>query len=568
VSAICARLDGLPLAIELAAARLTLFPPAALLARLDRQLALLTGGPRDQPARLRTMRDAVAWSHELLPADEQALFRRLSVFVGGFTLEAAEAVAGREAGEGDVAETVGSLLTQSLIRREGDAAEEPRYGMLETVREFALEQLAASGEEAIVRDRHAAWYLALAERCASTKREPEQTWWLDRLEGELPNLRAALAWLDETADADAMLRLAGALGRLWHYRSHRTEGRAWLERALARSSQTPTVARAIALQRLGKLEAFLGGARATDLARESLALWRDLGEAPGIADALLSLGSVLQDQGDHDRSIPVAEEAAALCEALDDPIGLAFARMHLGNAALASGNGERAEALLRDALGVLRRTGDVYGIASALISLAWVAEDRGDLSRAAGHYGESLPVWAEVRTLEGLADVLAGAGRLAAASRRADSAARLLGAAAALTERLGYVPPPADRARNEQALAAARAALGEPDFAADWAAGRALTSDQAGAEAATLLAELVGPTAPARSGAVGTGVALTPRELDVLRLLVAGRSNPEIAAALYVSRRTVTTHLTSVFAKLGVATRTEAVAAAHRRDLV
>ena len=301
---ICRRLDGLPLAIELAAARITVLSPAALLARLERRLPVLTGGPRDQPARLRTMRDAIAWSFDLLNPEEQVLFRRLAVFVGGCTMDAAEAVAAVAGDSGlDVVEGIASLLEQSLLQRAEQPDGEPRYRMLETIREFALEHLEASGEAAEVRRRHAVWSLAFAEEVAADTDAPVAA--LDRLERDLPNFRLALAWAEETDDAATGLRLAGALHALWHQGNHRAEGRGWLERALSRDGGAPSIGRATALFVLGILESVLGDTEwhtaATDHTtvpmdsrevahiQESLALARTLGDRRLIAACSVQL---------------------------------------------------------------------------------------------------------------------------------------------------------------------------------------------------------------------------------------------------------------------------------------
>jgi ATP/maltotriose-dependent transcriptional regulator MalT len=312
----------------------------------------------------------------------------------------------------------------------------------------------------------------------------------------------------------------------------------------------------------------LGGERAVTLLAKSLALWRDLGDARGTADALFSLGFGELNQGDRERAVRLLEEAAARFDALGDRNRVAHARLELGTAAVEGGDGAKGEALVEEALSLFRRVGNPYGVAATLIMLAWAAEDRGDPTGAAVRYRESLGLWGEIGTQEGLVDALAGTGRLAAQGGRPAPAARLLGAAAALGEALGYFLPPPEQARCARAAAAVRATLGEHEFAAAWTAGRALAPEQAAIEAAAQLGDLTVPAAPAISQDAGAGTGLTPRELEVLRLLVAGRSNPEIAAALFVSRRTVTTHLTSVYAKLGVATRAEAVAHAHRHGPV
>jgi non-specific serine/threonine protein kinase len=438
--------------------------------------------------------------------------------------------------------------------------------MLETVREYGLEHLAVSGEDRAVRARHAAWCLALAEGGEPHAWNwPAQRWWLDRLEGELANLRAALAWLEETGDAETSLSLAGALGGLWSYRSHRFEGRAWLERALARGGETASTGRAVALEVLCVLDVHLGGERGAALSARSLELWRELGDARGTAGALLLSGFGELNRGNHELAVRPLEAAAALFEALGDCNGVAHARLELADAALQSGDVVKGEALLDGALALFNQVGNHYGVAATLIGLAWAAEDRGDPKEAAAHYRGCLGLWGEIGTQEGLADALAGTGKLAALGGRPAPAARLLGAAGTLSEALGYVAPPPERARCTRAIAVVRAALGEHEFAAAWAAGRALTPKQATLEAAALLAELTDPAAPVAAEGARTG--LTPRELEVLRLLAAGRSDRAIAAALSVSLHTASTHVRNILAKLGAESRTAAAAYAYQHRL-
>ena len=570
VAAICARLDGLPLAIELAAARVKVLPPHALLARLERRLPLLTGGGRDLPARQRTMRDAVGWSYDLLALEEQVLFRRLAVFVGGFSLEAAEAVGGVGADPGiGVLDGVASLVEQSLLHEEDGPGGEPRLVMLETIREFGLERLAASGEADAVRGRHAAWCVALAERAeiVAAWGGPDQKLWLDRLEAELPNLRAALAWLRESGDAEAGMALAGALVGMWHHRSHRAEGRAWLEPALAQSDGAPTVARAKALWGLAVVERFLGGGRAVALATESLALWRELGDQRRAAITMLGLGIESEYKAEHERAAPVLEEAAVLLDGLGEPALAAVARLQLGVAALDRGEGTHAEAILEDALAVFRREGYRWAVAGTLLALGQAAEDRGDRAAAATRYAESLAIWDELGTREGVSDSLAGAARLAAAGGSLVSATRLLAAAAALFETVDSEARPAERARCARAAAAARATLGDAGFEEAWAAGWALPPEQAAAEAEAVLAAIGTPAVPPGTATGEDAFGLTPREREVLRLVAQGRSNHEIGEALYISPRTAQTHVTHLLAKLGLPSRTAAAAFAHAHGL-
>jgi non-specific serine/threonine protein kinase len=569
VAEIVRRLDGLPLAIELAASRVAHLPPAALLARLERRLPLLTGGPRDLPARQRTMRDAIGWSHDLLDGGEQALFRRLAVFEGGCTLAAAEAVVATPGDLGvDVLDGIAGLVAKSLMRPEDGVAGEPRYRMLETVREFGLERLTASGEADATRDRHAAWCLALAERAevgswAGHKR------WLDRLEAELSNLRGALAWLAERGDAEASLKLAGLLAGLWMHGSRLAEGRAWVTRALDVPSRGPTVARARALRVLGHLESFLGGERPDALLTASLDMWRELGDITWrAAEAQLTLGRVLGRHEDYARAMPVLDAAATRLDELGELALAAVARMHRGFAALESGDAAQGEALLEQALPVFRRDGYHWAAGVTLVALGLAAVNRGDIATAASRYAENLDIGDEGTSREDLADALAGVGRLAAAAGQPEPATRLLAAAAALSEALAYVPKPPERARSRAATDETRATLGDARFQATWAAGRALPPEQAVAEAQAVLTSV-------GSAGHGLGMAdpasrhgLSPRELAVLRLTAAGRSNREVAEALFVAPKTVETHLANVRAKLAVGTTRAAVAEAQRRGIV
>ncbi len=579
VAAICRRLDGLPLAIELAAARIALLPPAALLARLEQRLPLLVGGPRDHPDRLRTLRGTIAWSYDLLSPEEQTLFRRLAVFVGGFTLEAAEAVCGDG---GAVLAGVGSLVDQSLVdlvwqterpdggtlggERAGDA---PRYRMLETVREFGLEQLAASGEADTIHRAHAAWCLDLAERhweriVALTFLED-----LDRIAADLDNLRAALAWLEQVGDAAGMLRLAGSLGEFWLFRSHRREGSAWLARALDVISRTtvPATVRARALRAVGMLAVSRGDdERARAAASESLALWRDLGDRQGTALALHLLGMAALKHGDYAQAVAHSAEAQALFEEVGNRVGAAGARSSvLGRAVWGQGDPAAAAAILEDALAVYRDLDDPLGAALTLDRLGFVACDRGDRAGAAARFAASLPLWRQLGTQEPLAVWLAGVATLAATCGAPERAARLFGAAEGLRGLLGHAFGLPERAAFDRAAGGTRVALGDAGFAAAWAAGQALPLAQALDEASAFLASVAAPAPP--PGPPGTAD-LTRREQDVLRLLVAGRSDKEIAEALFIGPRTVQSHTEHLYAKLGVRNRHEATAVAVRRGLV
>ncbi|HEY7034657.1 MAG TPA: tetratricopeptide repeat protein, partial [Thermomicrobiales bacterium] len=504
VAAVCARLDGLPLAIELAAARIGLLPPRALLSRLARRLPLLVGGARDLPTRLRTMRDAIAWSHDLLSPEEQMLFRRLAVFVGGWTLEAAAAVVAAPGDPGiDVLEGLGSLVDRSLVSQAEQPDGEPRFGMLETVREFGLEQLAASGDDEAVRRAHAAWCVGLAERFRESLVSLAFLEWPDRIEADLDNLRAALAWLERTGDAGGLLRLAGSLGEFWIFRSHRQEGRGWLQRALdpPRSTAIPATVRARGLRSAGLLAAYRGDyEEASALGAESLALWRGLGDRQGTALALHVLGFVDLGQGHYDHAVSHIGEAQAIFEALGNRWWAAGLRSDiLGPAVWGQGDPAAAAAILEDALAVYRELGDPLNAAVTLNYLGFVACDRGDHA-AAARFAAGLPLWRQLGAREMLANWLAGAATLAVLHRTPKRAARLFGAADGLRDSLGHAFALPERTLFDRALAGARAALGHTEFAAAWAAGQTQSLDQT-LDGASEFLSLVAAPAPDLGGA-------------------------------------------------------------------
>lgn len=568
VAEICRRLDGLPLAIELAAARVKILSPAALQTRLERRLPLLTGGGQDLPARQQTMRTAIGWSYDLLTADEQALFRRLAVFVGGFTLEAAEAIVGADVG--DILEGVASLVDKSLLHRMEQEADEPRYGLLETVREFGVEQLVASGEETAIRQAHADWCAALAEQAWGAIDARADADWLNRIEADRDNAWAALVWLEQSGDAEGLLRLAGSLWPFWHRHSHRLDGRTWLERALdlARRAGVPPESRVRPLYGAAYLARNRGDyARATALATECLATADAIGDQRAASRARQLLAFVALAQGDYDRATRHAAEALALSEALGEQSEwTGWVLTDLGMAAYGQGDLARAEQILTDVVALYRTFADPFGAALTLGYLGLVACDRGDHALAAARFTESLPLWQEMGNQENRAEWLAGVASLAAARAEPELAARLFGAAERLRDTLGHAFTLPERAAFERGAGAARAVSGASAYAAAEAAGWALSVEQALAEASRFLAAIEGPAPSPESTTVSVG--LTPRERDVLRLIVAGWSNPRIAEALFISPRTVTTHVTNILAKLGVESRAEAAARAVRDGLV
>jgi non-specific serine/threonine protein kinase len=554
VAEVCRRLDGLPLAIELAAARVAHLPPAALLARLERRLPLLTGGSRDLPARQRTMRDAIAWSDDLLNAAEQALFRRLAVFAGGFGLEAAAAVAG-EIGV-DVLDGVASLVAKGLLRQEDGPDGEPRYRMLETVREFGLERLEASGEAESIRRNHALVFLALAEAIRDAFWHGASDAWWARLPPEHENCRVALAWTLARGETDLALRLASALEPLWWVLGHHGEGRQWLDRALDLDDGEPSLSRVRALVVASRLACFLGDlGSAGQRAEAARAQARAIGDQEGTGHALFQLAFVAVQRNEVDLATELELEALALFRAVGHRAMAAYTLRHLAD----FGDPARAPALLEEALELFRAAGHASGTAAALSTLGRVLLERGDIARAFDLVRESLTLRVEMQDRWGLPLSVEGMAAIAAGTGRPDQAVCLYGAAATLRETIGVAIVWEHRARYERNLARLRAALSAEAFAEAWAAGRSLTPEQAIAEALTVTLDRAGETTP---GADTYG--LSQRELDVLRLVADGRSDREIAAALFVGPATVRTHLTNAFGKLGVGSRTAAVAAARR----
>jgi predicted ATPase/DNA-binding XRE family transcriptional regulator len=511
VAAICCRLDGLPLAIELAAARSNVLSPATLLARLERALPLLTDGMRDAPERLRTMRDAIAWSYDLLSPDEQALFRGLGVFVGGFTLEAAEAVGQQPI----VVDGLSALLNHSLVRRSGTGAE-PRFAMLETIREFAAEQLEAHREEATLRSRHAAYFLAFAERAAPQQTGPEQQAWIGRLEAEHANMRVALGWLAAAGEVEQGLRIATALDHFWYIRGYSSEGRRWLGSTAEAARDRPDLAalRAKALCGAAFHAAHLGDfGAAFDLGETGLAIARQVGDKVEIARALNRLASVASQRGENDRPEALFAEALGLFREIGDAYGMASALANLAVIANVRHEPERAAKYLNEALALFRTIGEQRGIAltlgnlgrSAIIQgqieqaaafheealalhrtigykrgeaietdrLAEARRRQGDLPCARQLYAGSLALWRELSDPVDLAEWLEQFAALEAADGHPEVAARFLGAVHGLREEIGDARLGTFALIDAETLGSVRTALGENAFLAAWELGRA-----------------------------------------------------------------------------------------------
>jgi tetratricopeptide (TPR) repeat protein len=400
VAAICARLDGLPLAIELVAARIGVLPPHALLERLGTEVMLHTDGLRDLSERHYTLHNAIDWSYALLTPEEQGLFARLSVFIGGRTLKAAESVASdiTEGSSLTALDALTSLVNNSLVVQR-ERGGEPRFTLLETVRAYALERLAESGKEGAVRQRHAEYYLALAEEADPHLRTAEQPVWLDRLEAERGNMRAALDWfLEGTADAERGLRLTGALGWFWNMRSHVSEGRNWSTRALQGGRQASPALRAKLLHRAGTLSWPGDLPLARSCVEESIAIFRELGPSQHweLAHALTGFAVIMAYQTDGDAVQSACEEALALFQQLQDQWGVALALCVLGEAHLLRHDYTGACSRFEESLTLFRETGDKWGIGMPLMNWGYTDSLQGDLDAARARLEESIAMFRQV----------------------------------------------------------------------------------------------------------------------------------------------------------------------------
>jgi predicted ATPase/class 3 adenylate cyclase len=494
VAEICRRLDGLPLALELAAARVKLLPPQALLERLDERLKLLTGGARDAPARQRTLRDAIAWSHDLLSPHDQTLFRRLAVFSGGCTLEAVEAV-GNADGELDTLEGMASLIDESLLRQIDGPGDEPRFAMLETIREYGLERLEVSRESGTVQERHATYFASVAEALRPHLYGPDQGRTISLLEAEQGNIRAALTWVVEQADAATGLRLTANLRKFWLLRSQLTEGRNWLEQTLAMPGNAPTATRIDALYGAGSFARLQGDyPQAIAYGEEGLALARGISDEIHTARLLYLLGMIAHYEGDRDRAKSFYEEALGLARGAHDAHLEAMLLTNLGDVVVAQNDPLAAQGHYEASLAIWRERRDDWGIGIALLNLGHLALRSGDAQRAGGLYREGLTMSVELGDQAMIADYLNAIGRLAATLGQWSSAARLLSAATTLYHSLGIEQFPDHRGEHEHAVAAARAGLGDEAFMAAWNAGQSLLPEHAVAEALSATAAPVSET--------------------------------------------------------------------------
>ena len=579
VAAICIRLDGLPLAIELAAARSKVLSPALLLPRLARRLPLLTGGPRDVPGRLQTMQEAIAWSHELLSDEEQVLFRRLAVFVGGFTLDAAETVCCSISTTIDPPHTpapsildgITSLVDKSLLQWGAGQDRECRLGMLETIREFALERLEDAGELPVAQEAHTAYFVAFGER-AEPNRLGDHERFDDRLlaiEAEHANLRLTLARLADAGDAERVLQLAGALAVMWHHRSHLREGRHWLEWALARVGVESTVIRGRALAGLALVVWSQGEYdAAAPLAEEALSVAQQTGDGYLLPLATHILGLVEMKRLHWDRAHSLMTHAVDLWRAFGSLTDEAMALTVLSGIPSAYADRERAAQYAARALDLFRQTHHPTGAAMALGRLATLACDRGDDRWAVSSLHEARRLCWSIGDRWAIAQVLVGLSEIASRYGQADTAARIIGAVDTLGQVIGTTVFSAALATSERAIASAQAALGEDCFTQLRTGGQALRLEEAVALAGTICVPDQRSDSSDLPGVKRSPYPLTPREREVLRLLVAGRTDREMAATLFIGHRTVQDHVSHILGKLGVGNRTEAATAALRDGLV
>jgi len=610
---ICRRLDGLPLAIELAAARTKMLTPAQMLPRLANRLQLLTGGPRDLPERQQTLRDAIAWSYDLLPPSQQRLFRRLAVLAGGATIDQISKIA-CEADSNAAFDGLTALVDHSLVRVVEGADDDARYAMLQTIRDFALELLADAGEEAALRDRHAALYVALSEEVRAGLTGPGAGRWFKRVAAELDNLRSAHGWLLTKQDHAGAQHIASALPRFWEVQGNFTEGRSWLSRSLD-GGPPATRERATALIALATLERRQGDyTAAVESYEAALTIFRQLDDPSGIATALNNLGVVALDRGDYvlarkllteahhhfastddlprsasalnnlglvarrqgdlASALHLYEQSLALWKSLGDRLRQALCLNNLGVVAYALGDNAAAESRYREALGANRLLEDRSGTAMTLNNLAEVLRDRRDLSQSIIASQESLALRSVQGDLVGIAECLTGLARVAALAGLNDLAARMFATAVKLQTETGVSLPPREREAQDKAIADLRRVSGAGAFQQSWETGfsaplnHLLAEVAQNAEMLTSAASLVAAqsTPPVKSAAAEAG--LTRRETDVLRLLVDGVSDREIGDALFISHRTAMTHVANILGKLALESRTAAAAHALRNSLV
>jgi non-specific serine/threonine protein kinase len=567
VAALCARLDGMPLAIELAASRLRVLSPRQILERLDDRFRLLRGGRTTVP-RHKTLEATVDWSHDLLSSAEKILFRRLSVFAGGWTLAAAEEVCeGDGVAEDEILELLSSLVDKSLVlASHGEGGGEARHRMLQSIRQYAAERLRGSGEAEAVGRRHAEFFLSLAESAEPAMAGPEQAAWMERLEQEHDNLRAALGWFEAEGEAERGMRLAAAPLRFWWLHGHLNEGRTHLETLLdLPGAQARDEVRAKALHTLGILifrhtdDAAGEWDEARSRLQEALEIYRRLGDEPRMAAILPNLARVAAEFGEWTAAYSLLDESLGIARRLGDRHGLALSLVILGLVQFLKGDLPSARVHLEECLEMFLELEDGFWINACLVHLGYIDCEEGDYGAARSRFmrmNEIVPLvhfpWGTTYTLEGFA-------RLAAAEGQPVHALILGGATAALRRTFGVAIGPTRQAGFRRSLKAAWQALNEEDGKAAWEKGRTMTLE----EALTLALE-----EPEKKPDRPPGSILSAREIEVLSLVAEGLSDAEVAKKLYISPRTVGNRLHAAYRKLGVGNRTAAVKKAAELGLI
>ena len=478
VATICHRLDGLPLAIELAAARVKLLSLPTLLARMEYRLPLLTDGPRDLPQRQQTLENAIAWSYELLGEREQALFRSLAVCAGSWSLEAAEAVCAIDCANREALDSLASLVDSSLLVHGEDTEGKSRYRMLATIREYGLAQLVTSGEETAARQRHLDYFLGVAETAFQALRGPEQLVWLKRLERDHDNLRAALEWAVAQRDIERGLRLAWVLYLFWRRRGHLREGQRWLEALLAQqTTDIPNELKARALFAVAGLRLWQYDVGGLAVLEESLLAARATNDTVFTADILHGLGLAACELGDEARGLALLDEGLALARAADDPWGIAQALWTLGEVAYRHGDYERAAALNAESLALFRKVGDISYIAIVTLREGYIARAHGNTRRAATCYHEALTLARQVEDSRGVAESLEALAILLGEQGQPEQATRLLGAGAHLRQTTAEAVRPSLKPPLDSTLASLRNALGDVRFSQVWDSGYTASLD-------------------------------------------------------------------------------------------
>jgi non-specific serine/threonine protein kinase len=586
VAAICIRLDGLPLAIELAASQARLLPPRTIAERLEGRsaggtarrasLGLLTGGPRDLPPRQRTLRAALEWSYELLAPVEQAAFRRLAIFAGSFSLEAASGAIGDEECDSDAAVT--ALIDHSLVRRERSGDGAPRFRILQTLREYGLEQLAAYGETNATWIRQAAYFnqmMKRAEQQDSDQWSHEQAAWLQLVETDLDNLRAVLEWCASPGgDLEAGLVLAGNTCRFWDMRGYFGEGRTRLGALIARADTIPGPRGSVEATRgetyttlAAGFLAFAQGdfARSAAYVHRAMPIARSIDFTFGLTTGLVGLASMAYIQGALDEAWRLLDEAEAISRAAGDGRSLYHTLYWQGEVARAAGQYDWAVNLLEECLSLTRQHGNPWLVGTTLFSLGHVALMQGDPTRATRLFVESLELRRPNGDLMGTAQCVEGLAWVATATGRFEAAAQVFGAAESLRERIGASVEVGWTSDHQGFLEQTSRALDEATFAERWSAGRALGADEA--VELGLRIEPPHPPGHAPDERAGSGPALTPRERQTVELIALGYTNRQIAEHLVISRGTAANYVQRILEKLGFHARAQVAAWAVERGL-